>query len=205
MTSTPMFNRYPAPNVIPTLEQVLTSGNSAENQNILNVNNINTMTINNLPYPPTNPQTKVQTFLITASVTWTIPAGTTYITAYILGGGGGIGNGSVNGSSSFVTYNGTSYQALGGNCMNLNFSTFANYSSAGGPNSGKGASTCVGSNDQPWGGGLATGVVAQDGQLLVTGFDVDTINNPTLTVIVGTGGSGGLAGGGSGVVTLHYY
>lgn len=219
MSSIPMFIRYPPPVVIPTLEQVLISGNSAgtnninmNNQNILNVDNINTMTINNLPYPPLEKNTKTQTFLDNNSSPWTIPTGTTYITAYILAGGGALANTANNntlaGSDSSLTYNSIIYTAKGGNGIGVesltSFSIDFSSGADGANNSGKGASMYFLSTETV---GPATGVVAQDGQLLIQGFDIIP-GQTILTYSIGSGGSGGsdgLANGGSGMITLFYY
>jgi hypothetical protein len=134
----------------------------------------------------------------TASGTWTVPTGVTYAVANILGAGGGAANsGAGTGGTSSVAFAGGTVSAVGGIGCNYGFGTPGGIPGAN--NSGKGARA-----SQLWTGAAYTlfgAENAQDGALIVYGGAVTA--GASITVTVGSGGTGAVAGG-SGLVYIEF-
>jgi hypothetical protein len=143
--------------------------------------------------------TKVDAFTAT-NASYTVPAGVTYMVAYIRGGGGGCGLSSAGaGGNSSVAFAGGTITATGGVAANRSLGVDEPSSYAGTANSGLGArggNSRSGDKSIPW--------TAQDGALITAGGDVTA--GATLAVTVGAGGTAGSSGaaGGSGYVYLEY-
>jgi len=148
--------------------------------------------------------TKVDAFTAT-NLSYTVPAGVTYMVAYIRGGGGGTSrsaNAGAGGNSS-VAFAGGTITATGGNKadQNGNFN-YLMVNVAGVANSGLGAWRSGHSDPSANAGGQS--VDAGDGGYIVAGGAVTA--GATLAVTVGAGGVAGTDGGagGSGYVYLEY-
>lgn len=141
-------------------------------------------------------QTNVASF--TSSGTWTVPAGVTYAIAYMTGGGGGASvSGAGTGGTSSVAFAGGTVSALGGAPFNNGIG--APGGTVGTANSGKGSRA-----EYVWSGAAYTtlgGNNAQDGATIVAGGAVTPA--ATITVTVGAGGTGTIAGG-TGFVYIEY-
>ena len=146
---------------------------------------------------------KIEAF--TASGTWTVPAGVTYGIAHMLGGGGGVGQGTTasDGSDSSVAFASGTVSSPGG-AKGVADSSLSR-TAAGKANSGRGANGAqelrIGNSNEnrsAYGSG-------QDGQYLVAGAAVTPA--ASITVTVGAGGAAGTSGsaGGSGYVYIEYY
>lgn len=132
--------------------------------------------------------TKVDRFTDTG--TWTVPAGVTYAIAHIRAGGGGGGrSGATAGGTSSVAFAGGTINALGGSALNQGaVGSSASYSAQA--NSGQGAFY-----NETLGGS------AGNGALITAGGAVTPA--ASITVTVGSGGTG-LVTGGSGYVWIEY-
>ena len=132
--------------------------------------------------------TKVDRFTDTG--TWTVPAGVTYAIAHIRAGGGGGGrSGATAGGTSSVAFAGGTISALGGSALNQGaVGSSASYSAQA--NSGQGAFY-----NETLGGS------AGNGALITAGGAVTPA--ASITVTVGSGGTG-LVTGGSGDVWIDY-
>jgi len=218
MTSIPMFTRYPPPTVIPPLNQVLTSGNSAgtndidmNNQNILSVNNVLLNTINGIPYPPPN-NFKLNTY--TSNITGvSIPSDITYIVITLTGGGGGAGRNSTSGTSTTcilyengIQVSGSPFIAVGGsNNNNGGTNPAGSWDPApisAPPNSGAG-----GMNTQAVYNSAGLFVQGQNGQTISYSYQLTSGNTYTYDISIGAGGSNGGGGsfGGSGIAYVTFY
>lgn len=140
----------------------------------------------------------VKVAAFTTSGTWTVPTGVTYAVAHILGGGGAASvSGATTGGTSSVAFASGTVSALGGGPFNNGIG--APGGNAGPLNSGLGARA-----EYIWGGASYTQLGAnnaQDGALIVAGADVTA--GASITVTVGAGGTGTVAGG-SGYVYIEY-
>ena len=133
----------------------------------------------------------------TASTTWTVPSGVTFVMAHLKGGGGGLalattGTGGTGGTTTVASSGGSTTSALGGVGMRMYGNNPYWNPTAGRANSGAAART-------GWDFGMAhDGVEKHDG-FVVSGGD-------TLTITIGAGGSAGSSGaaGGSGYVWIEY-
>lgn len=145
-------------------------------------------------------QTNIARF--TASGTWTVPAGVTYATAYILGGGGGIGSAAsgAGGTSSFAFAGGT-ISAAGGAALNL-VNALSAVTVAAPANSGRGAFYAAAASGSFYGymGNNQIG----DGVYTVAGGA--TTPGASITVTIGAGGTAGTTGaaGGSGFIYVEF-
>ena len=137
----------------------------------------------------------------TASGTFTPPTGVTYAVAYILAGGGGVGNATnagIGGTSS-VAFAAATVSATGGVAYQYNSAAIAGPVSVGTVNSGQGAIISFYAD-----GAYSTSQNGQAGALIVAGGVVTPAVGITVTVGAGgTAGTGGAAGG-SGYVWIEY-
>ena len=214
MSSVPMFNRYPPPVTIPSLEQVLIAGDSAgtmdvnmNNQNILNVNNINTTTINGIPYPLPNIYS-FNTYTTDTSVS--VPSNISYLTITLIGGGGGAGyNSTAGGSSTLTLYQDNSllqvYTALGGT-NNDNGGNNPGESWSPAPISAPLNSGAGGMNTQAVYNSAGLFVQGQNGQTITYGTALISTSTYTYDITIGSGGLNGTenSSGGSGIVYVIY-
>ena len=147
--------------------------------------------------------TKVDAFTATNS-SYTVPAGVTYMVAYIRAGGGGIGTASSGtGGTSSVAFAGGTVSATGGGGMNSGAAgSMIAKSVAGAANGGEGASGTFFRDQVPNEAMLMN--KSANGAYIVAGGAVTA--GATLAVTVGAGGTAGTSGaaGGSGYVYLEY-
>lgn len=139
----------------------------------------------------------------TTSGTWTVPTGVTYATAYMTGGGGGIGaNGGAggNGGNSSVAFAGGTVSATGGVGIQTQ-GNIAGPAYAGTANSGQGAVMSAAGAGTYYAEGPGQ---AQNGAYIVAGGAVTPA--ASITVTVGAGGTAGTSGaaGGTGYVYIEY-
>jgi hypothetical protein len=135
----------------------------------------------------------------TGSGTWTVPAGVTYAIAHMLGGGGGIGEGTTagSGSASSVAFAGGTVSANGGLRAATRAGGTIGAALAGAANTGRGGIASNEQSSESFEGGASTYVVA-----------ANTVTPAaTVAVVVGAGGTAGTNGaaGGSGYVYIEYY
>jgi hypothetical protein len=136
----------------------------------------------------------------TASGTWTVPTGVTYAIAHCIGGGGGAGpNNASAGGSSIVSFS-TAVTARGGTPGNI-YPTWTGgaISNSAEANTGNGGSY---SGWEPGAGNSAMALSGSRGGYVVGGATVTP--GASISVTVGTGGTGS-ATGGSGYVWIEYY
>ena len=133
----------------------------------------------------------------TGSGTWTVPAGVNYAIAHMLGGGGGLGQGSTagNGGASSVAFASGTVTAPGmPKTMRNNTPGIAAAAPANSAASATG-----------FAGVTADGTLSATAQYLVAGASVTPAASISVTVGAGgTAGTGGAAGG-SGYVYIEYY
>jgi hypothetical protein len=140
----------------------------------------------------------------TGSGTWTVPAGVTYAIAHMLGGGGGVGQGTTpgNGGDSSVAFASGTVISKGGlrGFSRANAEAFQQVV-AGPANSGRGAGNGVTTSGEA----LNIASIGNDSTYIVAGAAVTPA--ASITVTVGAGGSAGTSGaaGGSGYVYIEYY
>jgi hypothetical protein len=145
--------------------------------------------------------TKVDAFTAT-NLSYTVPAGVTYMVAYILAGGGGTGDsGAGAGGTSSVAFAGGTISATGGGASNVNLPFSVSVSGARAANGGQGGFRSVFRGADVGNSSVHNG---GDGAYIVAGGAVTA--GATLAVTVGAGGVAGVSGGagGSGYVYLEY-
>ena len=134
----------------------------------------------------------------TTSGTWTVPAGVTYAVAHIRGGGGAMSqSGATSGGNSSVAFASGTVTANGGQFVNL-------WPAAPGGSSGAANSGLAARGGSIWTSAAYTSFgadTAGDGAEIVAGGEVTP--GASITVTVGSGGTGTLTGG-SGFVYIEY-
>jgi len=141
----------------------------------------------------------------TGSGNWTVPAGTHYAIAHMIGGGGGTGAQSTgaNGSVSSVAFAGGTVTANGGlKALSNNIGGGSRQALAGPANTGRGASYYT---DATGNLGNHSQDNGHDSNWIVAGAAVTPA--AVIAVVVGAGGTAGTDGaaGGSGYVYIEYY
>lgn len=141
------------------------------------------------------PMKKIARF--TSNGSWTVPSGVTYAIAHVLGGGGGIGNGTSagNGGLSRVAFASGNVDSNGG--TKGVYELTVTKAQAGQANSGRGATAST-ANSQ--------GINNPNSATYIVGGGTTT-PGASVSVTVGNGGSAGTSGaaGGSGYVYIEYY
>jgi hypothetical protein len=134
----------------------------------------------------------------TGNGTWTAPTGVTYAIAHMLGGGGGVGDGTSagNGADSTVAFPAGTFFSRGGRKGSSNVSAGATAAAA---NSGQPATFNGGNSFTNHPGGASASIFLTGGSNVTPGSGY--------SVVVGAGGAAGTNGaaGGSGYVWIEYY